>query len=168
MTQVVDASSDMTYRIYMQTTAVHIYRAVTDYSYTPADGSTPDKLELISYLERDGSIITGVVYLDVKIYEGSALFHQMPEIGTDPRIFDGEGEFIGCTEGLSRITDDQGLIFPAAPWTDTGLTSGKVYTIVTTALIGSCGKFTTPVTLSVTDVQALSDMKEQIDSKLDK
>ncbi|MCK5179503.1 MAG: hypothetical protein KAR32_08220, partial [Candidatus Omnitrophica bacterium] len=181
-TQPVDASDDHLYRLYMDTTAVHIWRAVTDYAYTPVtlddpdeagDQSLPDKLELISYLERDGSIMAGAVYLKIKFYEGSANYNAGADditIGVDPRVFvDGQLDDCREDEAIQTIANtEEGLIIPETPWTDTGLEAGKVYTIVTTAVIGTCGTFITPASLSVTEIVKLSDMEKEIATKLDK
>ncbi|MCK5081364.1 MAG: hypothetical protein KAR31_00525, partial [Candidatus Omnitrophica bacterium] len=181
-TQPVDASADQLFRLYMDTTAVHIWRAVTDYAYTPVtlddpdeagDQSLPDKLELISYLERDGSIMTGAVYLTIKFYEGSASYNDGADdiaIGVDPRIFvDGQLDECREDEAIQKIANtEEGLIIPGTPWTDTGLEAGKVYTILTTAVIGTCGTFTTPAALSISEVVKLSDMEKEIAEKLDK
>ncbi|MBN1870228.1 MAG: hypothetical protein JW847_06625 [Candidatus Omnitrophica bacterium] len=178
-TQPVDASADRLYRLYMDTTAVHIWRAVTEYAYTPAifdnqgQQTVPDKLDLISYLERDGSVMTGAVYLNIKFYEGSARYNDGADdivIGVDPRIFvDGQLDECREDEAIQKIANtDEGLIIPETPWTDTGLEAGKVYTIVTTAVIGTCGTFTTPAPLSITEAKRLSDMEKEIAKKLDK
>jgi hypothetical protein len=183
--QLVVADQDQSFNLKMETSAVHIWRAVTDFTYTPAilavadDPITPedetvlpvdDKLDLISFLERDGSVITGVVYLDLRFYEGSTEIKQM-EVGTDPRIYDGgvPPAVIGCYNDpdnpLPGISNAQGII--AQQWSATTLEAGKAYALVTTALISTCGKFVSPKSLTVTETQKLDDLQNFVATQLD-
>ena len=117
--------------------------------------------------------MTGAVYLTIKFYEGSASYNDGADdiaIGVDPRIFvDGQLDECREDEAIQKIANtEEGLIIPGTPWTDTGLEAGKVYTILTTAVIGTCGTFTTPAALSISEVVKLSDMEKEIAEKLDK
>jgi hypothetical protein len=123
----------------------------------------PIFLAVVSFLERDGSVITGVVYLDIRFYDGSTQIKQI-QVGTDPRL-PGPGCYVG-PPALPQISNAQGIINPPT-WTTTGLTSGKVYTVVTTALIGTCGKFISPTSLSITETQKLEDLVNFVGDQLD-
>ncbi|MBU1061696.1 MAG: hypothetical protein KJ952_03120, partial [Candidatus Omnitrophica bacterium] len=50
----------------METLVVHIWRAYSEFSY---DVET-DRLDITSWLERDGSLVPGALVVDVKIYDG--------------------------------------------------------------------------------------------------
>ncbi|MFC1807952.1 hypothetical protein ACFL0T_06260, partial [Candidatus Omnitrophota bacterium] len=50
----------------METLIVHIWRAYSEFSYEVDD----DRLDITSWLERDGSLVTGALLIDVKIYDG--------------------------------------------------------------------------------------------------
>ena len=64
---------------YMRTSSVHIWRAVSDFSIPrrfwmirilQGINRCPINWMLCRFLERDGSVITGVVYIDVRFYRG--------------------------------------------------------------------------------------------------
>jgi len=50
----------------MESLVVHIWRAYSEFSYNVED----DKLDITSWLERDGSLVPGSLIIDVKIYDG--------------------------------------------------------------------------------------------------
>ncbi len=60
----------------------------------------------------------------------------------------------------------EGLIIQE--WQNTTLEGGKVYTIVTTAEIGTGGIFNSPSTLSITEIVKLDEMQKTIETQLDK
>ncbi|MBI3602550.1 MAG: hypothetical protein HY209_06650, partial [Candidatus Omnitrophica bacterium] len=51
----------------METLVVHIWRAYSDFSYD----TTADRLDITSWLERDGALVPGALLIDVGIYDGS-------------------------------------------------------------------------------------------------
>jgi hypothetical protein len=51
----------------METLVVHIWRAYSEFSY---DVPPTDKLNITSWLERDGYLVSGVLITDVTIYDG--------------------------------------------------------------------------------------------------
>ncbi|MBU1913277.1 MAG: hypothetical protein KKB22_07085 [Candidatus Omnitrophica bacterium] len=50
----------------METVVVHIWRAYSEFSYNVGQ----DNLDITTWLERDGALVTGALILDVKIYDG--------------------------------------------------------------------------------------------------
>jgi hypothetical protein len=50
----------------METLVVHIWRSYSEFAYDVDS----DKLEITTWLERDGSLVPGAVIVDVKIYDG--------------------------------------------------------------------------------------------------
>ncbi|MCK5178928.1 MAG: hypothetical protein KAR32_05300, partial [Candidatus Omnitrophica bacterium] len=147
MAQVVMADQDRGYQLYMETTAVHIWRAVSDFAYDP----DTDTLDIISFLERDGSVITGVVELNVKFYDGSTLVS--PVAPNELRLTGADG----TPEGM----------FPQQ-WLNTGLLPGKIYAVVTTAEIGTGGAFNSPTSFSITEVAKLDEVLDTVNTKLDR
>ena len=146
MGQLVVADQDQSYQLYMETSTVHIWRAVSNFAYDP-DTNT---LDVISFLERDGSVISGTVRLDVKFYEGSALIHTLTAIAaSEPEKF-----------------TDEGLIIQQ--WPATTLQAGKVYAVVSSAEIGTGGVFNSPTSLTITETKKLDDLETTINTKLDK
>jgi hypothetical protein len=139
MAQVVTADQDRSYQLYMETSSVHIWRAVSNFAYNP----DTDTLDVISFLERDGSVITGVVQMDVNFYDGSTLIRTLTSTTVTPA----------------------GVV--AQQWLSTGLQSGKVYAVVTRAEIGTGGVFNSPTSLSITEAKKLDDLEATINSKLD-
>jgi hypothetical protein len=144
--QVVTADQDRSYQLFMETSAVHIWRAVSDFSYNP-DTNT---LDVVSFLERDGSVITGVVRLDVKFFDGSTLIHTLTAIAaTEPQKFTSAGVIV-------------------QQWASTGLVASKVYAVVTSAEIGTGGVFNSPTSFSITETKKLDDLEAFVAGRLDK
>ena len=145
----------------METSTVHIWRAVSDFSYTPEiqddpatggiDESAPDVLDIVSFLERDGSVVTGIVLLEVKIYDGSTLKYTLT---ADTNIQADDDKFTASGTVVQQ-------------WTPTTLVSGKVYSVVTEATIGTGGVFKSPTSYSITAIQKLQDLEDFVASKLD-
>ncbi|MFH1190245.1 MAG: hypothetical protein V1682_06095 [Candidatus Omnitrophota bacterium] len=52
----------------METTVVHIWRAYAEFSY---DADT-DRLDITSWLERDGRLVPGALIIDVSIFDGTS------------------------------------------------------------------------------------------------
>jgi hypothetical protein len=130
------------------------------------DGSTQtieriDRLDVTSWLERDGGLVTGGVYWDVKIYDGTTLIQTITnnseawraDLESNPYSDPQAPDSTGCY----RYT-----------WEDTTLAGGKVYTVVTRIQIGTGGTFTTPSSLTISEEESFQDLQDFISTQLDK
>ena len=88
----------------METTVIHIWRAYSDFAYN----STVDRLDVSSWLERDGFVVSGATAVKIDIYDTGTLIKTLTSSAP-------------TAAGFFNIS-----------WTaPTGLVSGKVYTIIT-------------------------------------
>ncbi|MDD5466079.1 MAG: hypothetical protein PHP73_07075 [Candidatus Omnitrophica bacterium] len=134
------ANSDQTFTLYMETTVIHIWRAYSEFAYN----STSDRLDVSSWLERDGSVVPGAVSVNVDIYDAGVLIKTLTS--TTP-----------SAAGFFNLN-----------WTPSGLAAGKVYTIITQITNASGAKFKTPGSFEITAAKRLEDMQTTINSVLDK
>ena len=129
------------------------------------DGSTQtmntDKLDVTSWLERDGGIVTGGVYWDVSIYDGLTLLKTI-KLNTETYRADLETD-----PYTSPVSPDPGTGTYRDNWTGTGLVGGKVYTVVTRIQIGTGGTITTPNTMDITTEMLFTQLQSTVDEKLD-
>ncbi|MCD6229043.1 MAG: hypothetical protein J7K17_06205, partial [Candidatus Omnitrophica bacterium] len=128
--------------IFMETTAIHIWRAYSDFSYDPST----DTLSVSSWLERDGFVVTGGVQADVYIYD--------PE----------------TEELIVQLTDtsaDSAGFFHSS-WSPTTLVPGKVYTVITDITNASGAHFKTPDSFTITEESELQEMQDTVNYVLDK
>ena len=139
--QVVVANQDQTLLLYMETSTVHIWLADSRTSYDP----DADKLDVIAWLSRDGSLATGGLNAVYKIYQGSTLLYTL----TDPAI-DGAGFF--------NFTVN-------AP---TGFAAGVTYSAICEVAVGSGGVFKTPASFEITTAVKLEQVKDTVNTNLDK
>jgi len=128
--------------IFMETTAIHIWKAYSDFAYDPPT----DTLSVSSWLERDGFVVTGGVQADVYIYD--------PETG-------------GLVKQLTDISIDSAGFFNST-WNPTTLIPGKVYTVVTDITNASGAHFKTPASFTITAETKLQDVQDTINAVLDK
>jgi uncharacterized protein (UPF0297 family) len=165
MPQVTGQNSSMLIAIdvglFLESTVIHIWRAVSTVAYIPdpdLGGPKKDKLASYSYLERDGVLITGVVWANLKIYDAGTLIKEFmvpnepfhPKANYDnptPPNASGTYEFI---------------------WDDTTLEAGKVYTTTTTMQIATGGSFTSPSSFEVTASKVLQEVQATVNYVLDK
>jgi hypothetical protein len=129
--------------VFMETTAIHIWRAYSDFSYDP----TTDTLSIESWLERDGFVVSGGIRSDVSIYDP-----QNPDtpihVATD------------------TAADNAGFFH--SEWTPTTLVAGKVYTVIADITNASGAHFRTPDSFSITEAQKLQDVQDTVNRVLDK
>ncbi|MFC1631215.1 GPI anchored serine-threonine rich family protein, partial [Candidatus Omnitrophota bacterium] len=137
-----NCDSDQVVSFQMETTAVHIWRSYTDFVYTP----DTDTLDMVSWLERDGSVISGAVEVDVYIYDSAT------------------GEITKTM--TSSSPDSSGFFFQS--WADCELEAGKTYPVITRVRIAAGGKFRTPSSFSVTTPKKLQEVEDTVNSVLDK
>ncbi|RKY33385.1 MAG: hypothetical protein DRP69_06395, partial [Candidatus Duberdicusella sinuisediminis] len=128
--------------IFMETTAIHIWRAYSDFAYDP----TADKLSVTSWLERDGFVVTGGVQADVYIY--------------DPT----DGSLV---QQLTDTSPDSAGFFHSE-WSPTTLVAGKVYSIITDITNASGAHFKTPDSFTITEETKLQDVQDTVNAVLDK
>ncbi|MFC1709566.1 hypothetical protein ACFL2J_05900 [Candidatus Omnitrophota bacterium] len=158
--QNLDSFSDLTgddkIMFFMETDVVHIWRSEVRYAYVP----DTDTLNMTAWLERDGSLITGGVFWDTKIYSGTTLLKTMTHNTESWRL--------DCV--LDPYSDPQ---TPSSSgvygdtWIDTDLDSGQIYTLVTRIQIGTGGTITTPSTLEITVSSVLDEMESVLVAQLD-
>ncbi len=139
--QVVVANSDQNILLYMETSAVHIWLADSRVSYDP----TTDKLDVVAWLSRDGSITTGGLSATYKIYNGTTLLYTLTDNTID-------------TQGFFNVTVN-------AP---TGFVAGKTYTTICEITVGSGGVFRTPSSFEITTPATLQSVKNTINANIDK
>lgn len=137
-----DADKEME-TIFMETTAIHIWRAESAYAYDP---KTKD-LSVEAWLERDGKVMSGAVRCDIEIYDRNTLIKTLHE---------------------DAPPEEEVEIFHLS-WTDAGadLEAGKVYTTVVEMEIGSGGVFRTPNSFTITAEETMQSLEDTIGEKLD-
>ncbi|MFH1698793.1 MAG: hypothetical protein ABH882_07025 [Candidatus Omnitrophota bacterium] len=131
------ASSNMTVpTLFMETSAIHIWRAYSEFSYD----SYLDKLAVSSWLERDGFVVTGGTQCDIYIYYAGELIQHLTDLSID----------------------DAG--FFQMFWENTNtLIAGRVYTVVTIIKNASGAEFRTPTSFSVTSSAMLQQTVDTVE-----
>ncbi len=131
------ADADQTLEtIYLETTAIHIWRAASEYTYNVE----LDELVITSWLERDGSVVTGAIDVTIDIYDDTgALF-----------------------ETLSTTTGNAAGFFTQTLPAPTGLEANIVYGTVTIINNASGATFRTPGSFSITEVKQLASTEAAI------
>ena len=128
--------------IFMETTAIHIWRAYSDFAYDP----TTDTLSVSSWLERDGFVVSGGIQADVYIYDPETEQEIAHLVDTSP--------------------DPAG--FFSSIWNPTTLIAGKVYTTITDITNASGAHFKTPDSFTITAETKLQDVQDTVNAVLDK
>ncbi|MGE5197131.1 MAG: hypothetical protein ACM3IL_01335 [Deltaproteobacteria bacterium] len=163
--------------VFLETTAVHIWRAYSDYTYEP----TTDTLRVDSWLERDGTVVTGGTRAAVYIYDGSTLIDTNPATppcgqdtlnNTTREIQQNDNGTFGdgiddCIDPLLDTSPDSTGFFSSS-WANCGLQSGKVYTTLTDIVNASGAHFRTPGSFTITEAKKLQEMSDAVTSVLDK
>jgi len=135
------ADQDQTVQVFMETEVVHIWQAVTDLAFDP----TNDTVAISSTLQRDGIIVPGAVYCQVRFFDAQTLIKDF--------VYNGTPDING---------------FYAFAWTaPTGLVASKVYNVITTVRIATGGNFNSPRTFTITEVQKLQDVQDFVAERLD-
>ncbi|MFC1646460.1 hypothetical protein ACFL2Y_04715 [Candidatus Omnitrophota bacterium] len=147
---------------FMETNVVHIWRSETRFAYVPDTGTGTDALNVTSWLERDGGLITGGIFWDVAIYDDDGTKLITLTHNSEPWKIDPVADPYTSPQGPDP---DTGVY--SKTWANTGLEAGKVYTVITRIQIGTGGTFRTPSTLEVTLQKDLKEVKDTIDTKLD-
>ena len=144
---------DPSYEILMETTTVHIYASEGRFTYDPE----ADRLDIVAWLSRDGSILTGVQNARVWIYDGATIMN-----GGDPIPL----SMTGSKEtGLWNAQINNA----AASF---GLKSGVTYVAkVQTQLASQVPNnvwYQTPTSFEITTPQKLQEVLNTVNSVLDK
>jgi hypothetical protein len=149
--------------IHMETTALHMWRAYSDFSYKPEvteQGiTTPDSLSVSSWLERDGFMVSGGMHVKVSIYDGSAPLKD--KSGNDVVL-----EAPGSIYAVGTNPDSAGFFHML--WENTTLEAGKVYTVVTDITNAAGSHFRTPDSFSITEAKKLQDVEDTVNWALDR
>ena len=150
--------------VFMETQVVHIWEAVTEIAYVPAQAAIPtnvppvpavtESLTVTSTLRRDGAVVTGAVYGKVDIYDGGTLIKTF----TCNAAPDSLGFY---RTGLAQC----GGLWET--WTSPGLQGGKVYNVISELRIATGGIFKSPRTFTVNVESKLQETKNTVDTKLD-
>jgi hypothetical protein len=173
LAQVPPLPLDPSYQLLMETTTVHIYAAEGRFTYDPGAPAklgdpaavppvpdvpaVPDKLDIVAWLARDGSILTGVVNARVYIYEGATIVTGAPVI-------------------LSMTGDKETGLWNAQIPTPTAapfnLKSGVTYVAKVQMQIASQVPnnvwYQTPASFEITTPRKLQDVIDQVNYALDK
>ncbi|MFA7001656.1 MAG: hypothetical protein WC352_05885 [Candidatus Omnitrophota bacterium] len=144
--------TDPTYMLLMETTAVHIYISDSRFTYDPGT----DKMDVVAWLSRDGSLLTGVLNAEIEIYDGTTLLTGAPivlaETGEDTGIFGAVLENVG-----------------EEPY---NLKSGKTYLARVKTQIASQVPnnvwYQTPTAFEITTPSKLQEVVDTVNEKLDK
>ena len=136
-----EANADQSFTLFMETTVIHIWRAYSDFAYN----SAVDRLDVSSWLERDGFVVSGATTVQVDIYDAGTLI-----------------------KTLTNNTPTTAGFFNMSWMAPTGLVSGKVYTIITTITNASGALFKTPGSFTITVSKTLKDLETTVNSVLDK
>ena len=133
------ADSDQSFELYMETTAVHIWRAEARFSWN----ADTRELNATSWLERDGSIVTGVKSVLITIY-------------------DEDGTVI--TTMNAPTTSAEGYF--TMVWKDTTnkLQAGVVYAALVDLMNLSDAHFKTPTSFSITETERLKNTEEAVNN----
>ncbi|MFH0985437.1 MAG: hypothetical protein V1882_07850 [Candidatus Omnitrophota bacterium] len=145
---------DPTYLLLMETTAVHIYISESRYTYDPVS----DRLDVVVWLSRDGSLMTGTVNARMYIYKGVDLVTGGPidlaKIGTDTGMF-------GAT--LTAVSDPNGAY---------KLQAGLTYVVKAQTQIASQVPnnvwYQTPNSFEITTPSKLQEVLDEVHRVLDK
>ncbi|MCM8800523.1 MAG: hypothetical protein NC912_00695 [Candidatus Omnitrophica bacterium] len=125
------ADSDQSFTLFLETTVIHIWRAYSEFAYQPPETEppTPDILNISSWLERDGAVVSGAVVPDVYLYDGLSLIKRLTAIKNedDPQpgkitIYYCQDIPLGAVEiwvgqredGTERTVQD--IVNEVAPW----------------------------------------------------
>ncbi|MCX5702217.1 MAG: hypothetical protein NTW64_04490 [Candidatus Omnitrophica bacterium] len=134
------ADQNRTITVFMETTAIHIWRSYSEFAYTASD----DRLDVSSWLERDGAVVSGVSAVKIDVYDAGNVIKTLQTSSPNPA-------------GFFNLT-----------WNSTGLVAGKVYTTITDITNVSGAHFKTPGSFEITTPKSLADMQATVNSVLDK
>ena len=126
---------DQSFTLYLQTTSVHIWTSVTNFTYN----ATSDTLETSSWLQRDGIVVSGAASIKIQIYNNS---------GT-------------LIKTLTSNSLTSGGIFNIN-WSPTTLSTGTNYTTMTTITNASGATFATASSFDITTASTLNTEVNQL------
>jgi len=144
---------DPEYQLLMETTTVHIYASEGRFTYDPE----ADRLDIVAWLARDGSILTGVVNARVYIFEGATIVTGAPVVLS----MTGNKETGLWNAQINNAT--------AAPY---NLKSGVTYVAKVQTQIASQVPndvwYQTPTSFEITTPRKLQDVIDEVNRVLDK
>ncbi|MFH1339473.1 MAG: hypothetical protein ABIH40_06495, partial [Candidatus Omnitrophota bacterium] len=134
--QVYTANSDQAFILYMETTAVHIWRAEAMFTYD----ATADNLKATSWLERDGMVVSGAIQADIYIYNDVA----------------------NLIKTLTSTTPSAAGYFNLIWNAPTGLQEGVVYSALVDITNAAGAHFKTPTSFSITEAKRLQQTEQAV------
>ncbi|MBU2101741.1 hypothetical protein KKH05_03450, partial [Patescibacteria group bacterium] len=134
--QVYTADSDQAFTLYMETTAVHIWRAEAMFTYD----ASGDNLKATSWLERDGMVVSGAIQCNIYIYDDSANLIKV------------------LTSSTPSAAGYFNLVWP----TPTGLLEGVVYSALVDITNAAAAHFKTPTSFSITEAKRLQQTEQAV------
>ncbi|MBN1913177.1 MAG: hypothetical protein JW788_02130 [Candidatus Omnitrophica bacterium] len=135
-----EANTDQAFSLFLETTAIHIWRSYSEFAYN----TTGDRLDVSSWVERDGSVVPGAAEVTISIYDAGSLIQTLTSS-------------IPNAAGFFNLT-----------WNGTGLAAGKVYTTITDIMNASGAHFKTPGSFDITTPKRIEGMELTVNSVLDK
>ncbi|MFA5099641.1 MAG: hypothetical protein WC547_02015 [Candidatus Omnitrophota bacterium] len=154
---------DQSFTVYLETSAVHIWRSSAEFTYD-AEG---DKLKVVAYLERDGSVVQGAGKIGLYIYDddGNPVTYNTicdPDYYNADTNADGEKDACSPRPTLySSTIDVSGYFYLTLP-TPTGLEAGRVYAALVDIMNLSGAHFKTPTSFSITESKLLSSTEAAV------
>ena len=121
--------------IYMETSAIHIWRAYSEFTYDAAS----DDLKITSWLERDGSVVSGAQTIDVNIYNDSGILIKTLNSSTPNSV------------GFFNLE-----------WTSCDLASSVLYSTLTVIKNASGAEFKTPSSFSITETKQMKSTEDAV------
>ncbi len=158
------ADRDQSFTVYLETTAVHIWRASAEFTYD----ATGDNLKVTTWLERDGSIVPGANKVGIYIYDDQS--QNIPyNTVCDPDYYNsdtnGDGEKDVCNPKptlFSTSVSSSGYFNLTLP-APTNLQAGVVYSALVDITNLSGAHFRTPTSFNVTETKRLEATQSAVE-----
>jgi len=175
------ANKDQTLTVYLETSAVHIWRSSAEFTYDAKSG----QLKILAYLERDGSVVQGAEKIGVYIYDDTGTiipFDNVCEEYIDADTGELKGDFWNKDtsvppDNIKDTCDPKPTLFSTtigssgyfsltlpplpAPYT---LKEGKVYAVLVDIMMRSKAHFRTPTSFSITEAKLLDQTATAVDT----
>jgi hypothetical protein len=158
------ADHDQEFTVYLETSAVHIWRASAEFTYD----AVGDNLKIVAYLERDGSVVQGADKIAIYIYDddGNNIAYNTvcdPDFyNVDSVPLDGKKDKCDPVPTLYSTTIDKSGYFYLTLPKPTGLESGRVYAALVDIINLSGAHFRTPTSFSITESKLLTKTESAV------
>jgi hypothetical protein len=151
------ADSDQTFTIFLETTAVHIWRSEGAFTYDPDS----KKLNITAWLERDGSLVPGVTALYISVYDQAGVLMNPFSLTKPVKQVDNSILYVPCTL-KSEVVPSDGYF--RLEWANPGLVAGKMYSVLVDIRNASGAPFVTPTSFNITETQRLADTQAAVET----